>query len=89
MSPWSLQCSACAYAEPDGLKLASLCPDCGQPLLARYASAVPRTAITGEASLWRYRAALPLVAGERAVTLGEISDIYRRVWGAYREAASF
>jgi methylmalonyl-CoA mutase N-terminal domain/subunit len=23
------------------------------------------------------------------VTLGEISDIYRRVWGAYREAASF
>jgi methylmalonyl-CoA mutase N-terminal domain/subunit len=23
------------------------------------------------------------------VTLGEISDVYRRVWGAYREAASF
>jgi len=23
------------------------------------------------------------------VTLGEISEIYRRVWGAYREAASF
>lgn len=68
---WSLQCSACAYTQPDGLKLASLCPDCGQPLLARYATAVPRSAITGDASLWRYRAALPLAAHETAVTLGE------------------
>ncbi|MBK7906854.1 MAG: threonine synthase [Gemmatimonadetes bacterium] len=68
---WSLQCSACAYTQPDGLKLASLCPDCGQPLLARYATAVPRSAITGDASLWRYRAALPLAAHEAAVTLGE------------------
>jgi methylmalonyl-CoA mutase N-terminal domain/subunit len=22
-------------------------------------------------------------------TLGELSDVFRRVWGAYREAASF
>jgi threonine synthase len=68
---WSLHCSVCAYAQPDGSKLASLCPDCGQPLMVRYAAAVPRSAITGEASLWRYRAALPLAPGETAVTLGE------------------
>ena len=68
---WTLQCSVCSYAQPDGRKLASLCPDCGQPLMARYAEAVPRSAITGEASLWRYRAALPLASDETAVTLGE------------------
>jgi threonine synthase len=39
--------------------------------MVRYANAVPKSAITGEASLWRYGAALPLQAGERAVTLGE------------------
>lgn len=68
---WSLHCSVCSYVQPDGSKLASLCPDCSQPLMVRYASAVPKTAISGEASLWRYGAALPLQAGERAVTLGE------------------
>jgi len=68
---WSLHCSVCAYAQPDGSKLASLCPDCGQPLMVRYGAAVPRSAITGDASLWRYRAALPLAMGETAVTLGE------------------
>ena len=68
---WSLHCSVCSYTQPDGSKLASLCPDCGQPLLVRYAAAVPRTAVTGEASLWRYGAALPLARGETAVTLGE------------------
>lgn len=68
---WSLHCSVCAYTQPDGSKLASLCPDCGQPLMVRYAAAVPRSAITGEASLWRYRTALPFASGETAVTLGE------------------
>ena len=68
---WSLHCSACPYTNADGSKLASLCPDCSQPLMVRYTTAVPRDAITGEASLWRYRAALPLAAGETAVTLGE------------------
>ena len=37
----------------------------------RYAAAPPRDAITGAASLWRYRSALPLAEGEHAVTLGE------------------
>ncbi|MEK0430444.1 MAG: hypothetical protein RL139_248 [Gemmatimonadota bacterium] len=68
---WSLQCSACAYTQPNGLQLASLCPDCGQPLMVRLATAPTRAGITGAASLWRYRDALPLATGERAVTLGE------------------
>lgn len=68
---WSLQCSACTYKQPDGLRLASLCPDCGQPLTVRYAAAVPRSAITNATSLWRYAAALPLAPSESAVTLGE------------------
>lgn len=68
---WSLSCSVCTYTQPDGARMASLCPSCGQPLLVRYPHAVPRSAVTAEASLWRYGAALPLQAGERAITLGE------------------
>jgi threonine synthase len=68
---WSLNCSVCSYAQPDGARLASLCPSCGQPLLVQYPHAVPRSAVTADASLWRYGAALPLQAGERAVSLGE------------------
>ncbi len=68
---WSLSCSVCSYTQPDGARLASLCPSCGQPLLVQYPNAVPRAAVTAEASLWRYGAALPLQAGERAITLGE------------------
>jgi threonine synthase len=68
---WSLHCSACSYSQPDGARLASLCPECGQPLLVRYSQPVPRAAVTSAPDLWRYCAALPLGAGERAVTLGE------------------
>lgn len=68
---WSLRCSVCDYHQADGTRLASLCPSCGQPLLVRYATAVPKSAITADASLWRYAAALPLQPGERAITLGE------------------
>jgi len=68
---WSLHCSACAYAQPDGTRLASLCPDCGQPLLVEIATPPSRDAITGDGSLWRYRAALPIGAEETPVTLGE------------------
>ena len=68
---WSLHCSACAYTQPDGRMLASLCPDCGQPLLARVAGVPARASVGPEASLWRYRAALPLRDGETPVTLGE------------------
>lgn len=68
---WSLHCSACAYTQPNGKLLASLCPDCGQPLIVRLAHAPARSDISSHASLWRYRAALPLAEGEQAVTLGE------------------
>ena len=68
---WSLNCSVCDYAQADGTRLASLCPSCGQPLLVQYPTAVPRSAITTDATLWRYGAALPLQEGERAVSLGE------------------
>jgi threonine synthase len=68
---WSLHCTACSYSQPDGSRLASLCPDCGQPLQVRFSAIVPRSAITADASLWRYGAALPMAKGERAITLGE------------------
>lgn len=68
---WSLHCSACSYTQPNGRLLASLCPDCGQPLIVRLAKAPARSEIGAGSSLWRYRAALPLAPGEREVTLGE------------------
>ncbi|MFM8910367.1 MAG: pyridoxal-phosphate dependent enzyme, partial [Gemmatimonadota bacterium] len=68
---WSLHCSACSYTQADGRHLASLCPDCGQPLLARIDGAPTRASVGTEASLWRYRAAMPLLDGESPVSLGE------------------
>lgn len=68
-STWTLRCSACTYTAR-GDRLASLCPDCGQPLSVRLA-AVPRASIGAESSMWRYHAAMPVLAGEQRVTLGE------------------
>jgi threonine synthase len=68
-STWSLHCSACAYTAP-GDRLASLCPDCGQPLLVRMAP-VSRDRIGSDASMFRYHAAMPVRASEHRVTLGE------------------
>jgi len=68
---WTLHCSTgCGYTAP-GLQLASLCPQCAQPLMVQYDAPVARGAITGEWSLWRYAAALPLAPGEQRVSLGE------------------
>ena len=68
---WTLHCTTgCGYSAP-GLALASLCPQCAQPLSVRYDSAPARSSITAECSLWRYASALPLAAGETRVTLGE------------------
>ena len=66
---WTLHCSACTYATR-GDRLASLCPDCGQPLMVKVAP-VPRESIGTDSSMWRYHAALPVLAGERRVELGE------------------
>jgi threonine synthase len=79
---WTLVCSACAAAaEPVGLP--TVCPACGQPWLVRYAGrshpldervALGRAGDGAEAlgeGMWRYRRFLPLLRGERPVTLGE------------------
>ena len=68
-SSWTLHCSACTYTTV-GDGLASLCPDCGQPLSVRIAP-VARSEIGTESSMWRYRAAMPIQSNERRVTLGE------------------
>jgi threonine synthase len=68
-SLWTLRCSACAYTAP-GDRLASLCPDCGQPLGVHLAP-VSRSAIGTETTMWRYHAAMPILAGEHRATLGE------------------
>ena len=68
-SPWTLQCSACAYTA-SGAGLASLCPDCGQPLAVHLAP-VSRSRIGTDASMWRYHAAMPILENEHRVALGE------------------
>ena len=70
MSNWTLRCSACTRQLP-GDKLASLCPDCSSPLVAQFEGHVPRSAITGAPSLWRYGAAMPIGPDEAPVSLGE------------------
>lgn len=71
MTSWTLECSACAHSGPGGAR-ASVCPECGQPLLVRY-DALPhsRDALLSRWDMWRYAALLPLAPGEQPVTLGE------------------
>jgi len=71
MTPWSLECSACAHPEK-GDAPASVCPMCGQPFLVRY-SVLPRSrdALLPRWDMWRYAAFLPLLPGEPPVALGE------------------
>lgn len=68
-APWSLHCSACAYTTA-GDRLASLCPDCGQPLSVKLVPTT-RDRVTAEPSMWRYAAAMPILDGETRVSLGE------------------
>lgn len=68
-APWSLQCSACAYTAL-GDRLASLCPDCGQPLSVKLSPA-SRADVTAAPDMWRYAAAMPIQDGEVRVSLGE------------------
>ncbi|MBI3791478.1 MAG: threonine synthase [Gemmatimonadetes bacterium] len=71
MSTWTLHCSNCEYTAP-GDRLASLCPNCSQPLVVRLTSAPPkRDGLKSSWSLWRYADAMPLAEGEKPVTLGE------------------
>jgi threonine synthase len=72
----SLECLACG-ASADLAAPRTVCPSCGQPLVARYDLArvraeVPRDALAGFGSdLWRYRAVLPFAPDFPAVRLGE------------------
>lgn len=68
-SPWSLHCSTCDASA--AIERASLCPACGQPLFARYASVPRATALAARWDMWRYAPFLPLLEGEAPVTLGE------------------
>lgn len=68
-SPWTLHCTACAYTA-SGDRLASLCPDCGQPLSVKLVP-VPRSAVTTAPDMWRYAAAMPIRDGEHRVSVGE------------------
>ena len=69
MPNWTLHCSACDYAQP-GDVVAGLCPNCGQPLLARYEAVKPGST-TARWDLWRYAPVLPIGDGESPVSLGE------------------
>ena len=71
MNTWTLECSACDV-RLDGARLATVCPDCGQPLLVRYDLApLDRSKMVPRWDMWRYSALLPLCDGEAPVTLGE------------------
>ena len=71
-----LECLACG-APADLSEPRTVCPACGQPLVARYdlariAAATPRDALARSGTdLWRYRAVLPFAPDFPAVRLGE------------------
>jgi threonine synthase len=69
--PWTLNCTTgCGYNAP-GHQLASLCPQCAQPLAVQHHARPSRAEIGASWSLWRYAAALPVEPGETRVSLGE------------------
>lgn len=72
MTDWELRCSACDLVAP-GDKLASVCPQCGQPFLVRFTTRLkPKSAVEIQRwDMWRYSPLLPLHDGEVPVTLGE------------------
>ncbi len=77
-NPWleGFECGTCA-ARADLSAPRSVCPACGQPLLARYdlsaiAAATPRSSLHRFGTdLWRYRAVLPFAPEFPAIRLGE------------------
>ena len=70
MTAWTLECSAGDFSAP-GDRFASVCPQCGQPLLVRYAELPTDRRLAPRWDLWRYRALLPIGADEAPVSLGE------------------
>ena len=70
------ECGACGRQEP-AAPGATVCPTCGKPLLARYATGdadgeeLKRSWSRRRGGMWRYRELLPVREGEEPVTLGE------------------
>lgn len=74
MLDWHLECSKCGVTRgPEGLP--TVCDACGKPWLVRYPERRPALADrdhpTGGRGMWRFRALLPVAAGETPLTLGE------------------
>ncbi|HSE28488.1 MAG TPA: threonine synthase [Gemmatimonadales bacterium] len=74
MMDWRLECAACgATRGPEGLP--TVCDRCGQPWLVRYPdrdwTKTQRDSAAPGVGMWRWRAFLPILDGEAAVTLGE------------------
>src|SRR6516162_848359 len=70
---WKLECHACGWTT-DGDALATVCQDCGQPLLVRHEDLrSPRESLAQSKrwDMWRYARQLPLHEGEAPVSLGE------------------
>jgi threonine synthase len=68
-APWTLHCTACTYST-NGEGLASLCPDCSQPLSVKLVPAT-KSSVTTEPTMWRYATAMPIRDGETRVSVGE------------------
>ena len=71
MTSWHLECSECARLEP-GTARATVCANCGRPLLVRYDGARPsRETLAPRWDMWRYSNSLPITEHETPVSLGE------------------
>lgn len=76
MGEWRLECAACGR-EPDQQRGATVCGACGRPLLARYplehldGAALRRAWRERPPDAWRFEEILPLLPGERPVSLRE------------------
>ncbi|MDE2880154.1 threonine synthase [Candidatus Palauibacter soopunensis] len=72
---WRLECGLCG--RPVARGLATVCPDCGKPLLARYdlgaldGEALRRAWARRQGGMWRFREIMPVEPNEDPVTLGE------------------
>jgi threonine synthase len=72
MSSVFLECSRDPAHRFSAQALASVCQSDGAPLLVRYSrQRFPRTSISNEWTMWRYRAMLPIADGEEPISLGE------------------
>ena len=72
---WRLECGLCG--RPVARGLATVCPDCGKPLLARYdlgaldGEVLQRAWAGRQGGMWRFREIMPVEPNEAPVTLGE------------------